>query len=92
MFLAHFVGDVHQPLHCGHADDLGGNTIIVHWYTRKGNLHHVWDVSVIETAMKDFYDNDQGTMIDAIQRNITVRNLLIYLCTARYCLGPAFHI
>lgn len=41
MFLAHFVGDVHQPLHCGHAEDLGGNTIIVHWYRRKSNLHHV---------------------------------------------------
>uniref|UniRef100_A0ACD5UWR6 Uncharacterized protein n=1 Tax=Avena sativa TaxID=4498 RepID=A0ACD5UWR6_AVESA len=71
MFLSHFVGDVHQPLHCGHTDDLGGNTIIVHWYTRKANLHHVWDVSIIETAMKDFYDNDQSTMIDAIQTNIT---------------------
>ncbi|XP_066344690.1 endonuclease 2-like isoform X2 [Miscanthus floridulus] len=71
MFLAHFVGDVHQPLHCGHTDDLGGNTIVVHWYRRKTNLHHVWDVNVIETAMKDFYDNDQSTMIQAIQQNIT---------------------
>nr|CAB3488521.1 unnamed protein product [Digitaria exilis] len=63
MFLAHFVGDVHHPLHCGHSDDLGGNTIIV------------WDVNVIETAMKDFYDNDLSTMIQAIQhqQNITVR-------------------
>lgn len=41
MFLAHFVGDVHQPLHCGHTDDLGGNTIKVHWYRRQSNLHHV---------------------------------------------------
>jgi hypothetical protein len=41
MFLAHFVGDVHQPLHCGNADDLGGNTIVVHWYRRKSNLHKV---------------------------------------------------
>jgi hypothetical protein len=71
MFLAHFVGDVHQPLHCGHTEDLGGNTIIVHWYRRKSNLHHVWDVNIIETAMKDFYDNDLSTMIQAIQQNIT---------------------
>ncbi|XP_039774313.1 endonuclease 2-like isoform X3 [Panicum virgatum] len=71
MFLAHFVGDVHQPLHCGRADDLGGNTIIVHWYRRKSNLHHVWDVNVIQTAMKDFYGNDLSTMIQAIQRNIS---------------------
>jgi len=32
----------------------------------------VWDVNVIETAMKDFYDNDLSTMIQAIQQNITV--------------------
>ncbi|PWZ38206.1 Endonuclease 3 [Zea mays] len=31
----------------------------------------VWDVNVIETAMKDFYGNDQSTMIQAIQQNIT---------------------
>ncbi|XP_042450593.1 endonuclease 4-like [Zingiber officinale] len=71
MFLAHFVGDVHQPLHVGFADDEGGNTIVVHWYRRKTNLHHVWDVSIIETAMKDFYDNDVDTMIEAIKMNIT---------------------
>ncbi|PWZ11495.1 Endonuclease 4 [Zea mays] len=41
MFLAHFVGDVHQPLHVGFEDDEGGNTITVHWYRRKANLHHV---------------------------------------------------
>jgi hypothetical protein len=34
----------------------------------------VWDVNVIETAMKDFYGNDQSTMIQAIQQNITVGN------------------
>jgi len=71
MFLAHFVGDVHQPLHCGHVDDLGGNTILVRWYRRKSNLHHVWDSDVITQAMKDFFNRDEDTMIKAIQRNIT---------------------
>lgn len=41
MFLAHFVGDVHQPLHAGFEEDEGGNTIIIRWYRRKTNLHHV---------------------------------------------------
>lgn len=41
MFLAHFMGDIHQPLHVSFADDEGGNSIIVHWYRRKSNLHHV---------------------------------------------------
>ncbi|KAM0944320.1 hypothetical protein DsansV1_C11g0107581 [Dioscorea sansibarensis] len=71
MFLAHFVGDVHQPLHVGFEADEGGNTIIIHWYRRKTNLHHVWDSNIIETALKDFYRNDQSSMIEAISKNIT---------------------
>lgn len=31
MFLVHFVGDIHQPLHCSRATDKGGNTISVHF-------------------------------------------------------------
>ncbi|ONK81495.1 uncharacterized protein A4U43_C01F29730 [Asparagus officinalis] len=71
MFLAHFVGDIHQPLHVSFESDEGGNTIIVHWYRRKSNLHHVWDVNIIETAMKDFYNGDRDTMIESIKMNIT---------------------
>ncbi|KAJ1273222.1 hypothetical protein BS78_06G263000 [Paspalum vaginatum] len=71
MFLAHFVGDVHQPLHCSRAEDLGGNTIKVHWYGAQSNLHKVWDTDVIETAMTDFYNNSQSTMIEAIELNIS---------------------
>jgi hypothetical protein len=41
MFLAHFVGDVHQPLHVSFEKDEGGNSINVRWYKRKANLHHV---------------------------------------------------
>lgn len=42
MFLSHFVGDVHQPMHCGRTSDFGGNTILVTWYnTTKTNLHKV---------------------------------------------------
>ncbi|PKA55147.1 Endonuclease 2 [Apostasia shenzhenica] len=71
MFLVHFVGDVHQPLHVGFEADEGGNTIIVRWYRRKTNLHHVWDVSMIETAMKYFYNDNLDTMVKGIQLNIT---------------------
>lgn len=71
MFLSHFIGDVHQPLHVGFLGDLGGNTIQVHWYRRKSNLHHVWDNMIIESALKTFYSSDLATMIRAIQNNIT---------------------
>ncbi|KAM3346183.1 hypothetical protein ACQJBY_020625 [Aegilops geniculata] len=71
MFLAHFVGDVHQPLHVGYEEDEGGNTIMVRWYRRKANLHHVWDVSIIDTVMKDFYNKSLDTMVGALQMNLT---------------------
>uniref|UniRef100_A0A0D6R1R3 Aspergillus nuclease S1 n=1 Tax=Araucaria cunninghamii TaxID=56994 RepID=A0A0D6R1R3_ARACU len=71
LFLSHFMGDIHQPLHVGFTSDEGGNTIQLHWYRQKSNLHHVWDVLIIETAMKDFYDNSLEAMIEDIQRNIT---------------------
>ncbi|XP_027348710.1 endonuclease 4-like isoform X2 [Abrus precatorius] len=71
MFLSHFVGDVHQPLHVGFVGDLGGNSIIVRWYWRKTNLHHVWDDMIIQSALKTFYGSDLSIMIQAIQRNIT---------------------
>ncbi|XP_014506997.1 endonuclease 4 isoform X1 [Vigna radiata var. radiata] len=71
LFLAHFVGDVHQPLHVGFIGDLGGNSITVRWYRRKTNLHHVWDDMIIQSALKTFYDSDLSIMIQTIQRNIT---------------------
>lgn len=71
MFLSHFVGDVHQPLHCGFLGDLGGNKIQLHWYRRKANLHHVWDTEIIDTALKRFYDSDLNIMIESMQKNIT---------------------
>lgn len=72
LFLAHFLGDVHQPMHCGRTADLGGNTILVTWYsTAKTNLHKVWDDKVIQTAMSKFYMDDLSTMIDTIKLNLT---------------------
>ncbi|GMI87834.1 endonuclease 2 [Hibiscus trionum] len=71
LFLSHFMGDIHQPLHVGFADDKGGNTIDVHWYKRKAVLHHVWDTNIIETAEERFYDLNVDSMVDAIQQNIT---------------------
>nr|BAJ97851.1 predicted protein [Hordeum vulgare subsp. vulgare] len=72
LFLSHFLGDIHQPMHCGRTADLGGNTIVVTWYnTTKTNLHKVWNVNVIETAMNRFYKDDMSTMVNAIKHNLT---------------------
>jgi S1/P1 Nuclease len=32
MFLVHFMGDIHQPLHCSRTTDRGGNSIHVHYH------------------------------------------------------------
>lgn len=47
VFLIHLVGDVHQPLHVGWADDVGGNTVKVRFYGQSTELHAVWDTSMI---------------------------------------------
>jgi hypothetical protein len=45
--LVHFIGDLHQPMHIGRAEDKGGNTIQVQWFGRGTNLHRVWDEDMI---------------------------------------------
>ncbi len=42
-FVIHFVGDAHQPLHCGKVDDRGGNDIPVRLQGKLTNLHSAWD-------------------------------------------------
>lgn len=46
--LIHFVGDLHQPLHVGRAEDLGANKIVVYWFDKKTNLHSLWDSGLID--------------------------------------------
>ena len=46
--LVHLLGDLHQPLHVGHAADKGGNDIDVKWFNKRSNLHRVWDSEMIE--------------------------------------------
>ncbi|HUC97485.1 MAG TPA: S1/P1 nuclease, partial [Candidatus Polarisedimenticolaceae bacterium] len=47
-FVAHLVGDIHQPLHAGFAEDRGGNSIAVRFNGRKENLHSLWDTALVE--------------------------------------------
>ena len=47
--LIHIAGDIHQPLHVGRLEDLGGNRIRVLWFGDSTNLHSVWDEKLIES-------------------------------------------
>ncbi|XP_057960674.1 endonuclease 1 [Malania oleifera] len=71
LFLSHFMGDIHQPLHVGFTSDEGGNTIDLHWFKHKSNLHHVWDREVILTAAADFYGKEMDLLLEDIQKNLT---------------------
>jgi hypothetical protein len=70
LFLGHWVGDIHQPLHISYADDLGGNEIqpINGGFYTSGHLHAVWDSGIIHKAM----DSDGWRVYaDRLAREIT---------------------
>ncbi|KAL4585536.1 hypothetical protein LXL04_010158 [Taraxacum kok-saghyz] len=71
LFLSHFMGDIHQPMHVGFTSDEGGNTINLRWFRHKSNLHHVWDREIILTAAADFYEKDMESLQKAIKANFT---------------------
>ncbi len=47
-FLIHFVGDLHQPMHLGRKEDLGGNKVETKWFGKTINVHSLWDSYLIE--------------------------------------------
>lgn len=59
--LVHFVGDIHQPLHCifrpygEYADDRGGNLCPIAFLTpaATNNLHVVWDSLLLQKSLTD---------------------------------------
>jgi S1/P1 Nuclease len=55
-FLVHFVGDMHQPLHIGDKDDLGGNNVRAAYGFKapdRMNLHWIWDGEMAERALTE---------------------------------------
>jgi len=53
MFMVHFAGDLHQPLHAGNADDRGGNDIDINWFDGERRLHSIWDSGIIDATTQD---------------------------------------
>ena len=47
-WLCHLVGDLHQPLHAGFADDRGGNNFDIIFKGEQMNLHGFWDFELID--------------------------------------------
>lgn len=76
--LIHFIGDLHQPLHVGLAEDKGGNDFKVKWHYDDTNLHAVWDYKMIDTydmSYKELAENADKLskeQIKAIQKGSVV--------------------
>jgi hypothetical protein len=51
--LVHFMGDLHQPMHAGDHQDLGGNKVAANYGIVGGraNLHSIWDGWLAERAI-----------------------------------------
>jgi len=56
LFLVHFVGDVHQPLHVGDNQDRGGNLTQVQFLSEGTNLHRLWDSGLINQISRNERD------------------------------------
>ena len=48
VFVVHIVGDIHQPMHTGRAEDKGGNDIKLTYRGKDTNLHSLWDSGLID--------------------------------------------
>lgn len=47
-FMVHAMGDLHQPLHVGLAEDRGGNNVRLKWFKTETNLHALWDENIVD--------------------------------------------
>ncbi len=55
-FVAHFVGDIHQPMHAGYADDRGGNDTKITLFGKPANMHGMWDYGLLEHSGRPWLD------------------------------------
>ena len=70
-WLVHFIGDLHQPLHVGYAEDRGGNTIAIEGASgpgesRPGNLHRLWDMTLVEALVDGSDDRALAARLDRV--------------------------
>lgn len=48
VFLIHLMGDLHQPMHVGKAEDQGGNLVSIQFFKEPTNLHSLWDTKLVD--------------------------------------------
>jgi len=79
--LIHLIGDLHQPLHIGRPEDLGGNKIIVFWFGEASNLHRVWDSEMIDSYKMSYTElaDNQRNLSKKEVKNIQKGNVVDWL-------------
>ena len=92
MFLIHFIGDIHQPLHTENASR-GGNDIHVCFDSdcSKMNLHGVWDTEILLKHIGLRHGADDGEEKDAAAKwadELYNMNQARGMTTARECTNP----
>jgi hypothetical protein len=75
LWVAHLIGDLHQPLHVGDANDRGGNEVtVVGDYGRYPlNLHAEWDRNLVDEAISAQSDGIAGLAVAAADPVISRR-------------------
>ena len=72
-FLVHFLGDIHQPLHCATNADAGGNCVKEQGYTLEfPELHAVWDTALVDENISQLTGDTAGAIIQEFDGNFTV--------------------
>lgn len=76
MYIIHFVGDIHQPLHCVERQcDQGGNLEHVNFYLKNQEradrrLHGVWDSDLVDKLMVDAKIDEDRVYATALLRGL----------------------
>lgn len=72
-FMVHMLGDLHQPLHVGLAEDRGGNTVRLKWFKGETNLHAIWDENIVDFEQLSYteYANYLNHFTDLEKKSFT---------------------
>ena len=101
-FLAHFVGDLHQPLHAGRLEDLGGNEIKLAFFGRlrersnappdSFSLHGIWDNDLVRRASLRWPDSARAlsVSVSTAQRDAWSTTNVLRWTTESYRLSEDF--
>jgi hypothetical protein len=89
MQLAHWIGDIHQPLHVDLNCDAGGNDYRVSWYGNTScgassydfyspcNLHKIWDSMLLSKRLEDYGPTpDWNSTVDDFREPIYATHLV----------------